>query len=104
MGIDSDKEEKYIRETTSELIDNYKDLIKKTFEVTDKDLLQEKIDSENSEESEEKYLNAIKKRRIALDEVDLMIEKIDKLKSKLNTNSDSVSEPTKVVKKYIRQD
>lgn len=72
-------EENYSKETTEELIGNYKDLIKKTFEVTDKDLLQEKIDSENSEESEEKYLNAIKKRRVALDEVDTMLEKIIKL-------------------------
>jgi len=83
-------EENYSKETTEELIDKYKDLIKKTFEVTDKDLLQEKIDAENSEESEEKYLNAIKKRRVALDEVDGMLEKIIKLEVRVNGPAESV--------------
>lgn len=80
----SEKNKLYVDDTTYELIENYKDLIKKTFEVTDKDLLQEKIDSESDEQSEEKYLTAIKKRRIALDEVDLMLDKIEKLQQRLD--------------------
>lgn len=88
---------KYVDDTTSELIDNYKDLIRKTFEVTDKDLLQEKIDNETSEESEEKYLNAIKKRRIALDEVDVMLDKVEKLQQRLSGISNTEDQkPAKV--------
>lgn len=95
------KEKTYSEETTETLIDNYKDLIKKTFEVTDKDLLQEKIDAESEEESEEKYLNAIKKRRIALDEVDIMLEKIDKLENKINNTDEE--KPKSTVKKHSKQ-
>jgi hypothetical protein len=82
--MDAGTQKTYSEETTATLIENYKDLIKKTFEVTDKDLLQEKIDAESDEETEDKYLNAIKKRRVALDEVDIMLEKIVKLESKVN--------------------
>lgn len=104
--MEAGKTKEYIDNTTSELINNYKDLIKKTFEVTDKDLLQEKIDSEDDGATEDKYLNAIKKRRVALDEVDLMLDKIDKLETRLikkdeSGNSESISSKTK---KYIREE
>jgi len=92
---------KYVTATSDELIDNYKDLIKKTFAVTDKDLLQDKIDSQD-EESEEKFLNAIKKRRVALDEVDLMLEKIDRLQKRLATEEDGGILPKNPVKKHSK--
>ncbi len=70
----------YRKKQSLDLIEKYKDLISKTFTVVDKDLLQGKIDSDVDEnESEQKYLDAIKKRRIALDEVDLILDKIEKL-------------------------
>ncbi len=84
----NEKIKAYRKETTEELIENYKDLIKKTFEVTDKDLLQEKIDGADEKETEQKYLDAIKKRRVALDEIDMMLDKIEKLE-KIFSDEDS---------------
>ena len=77
---DVDKIKSYRKEKTLQLIDKYKDLIDKTFSVADKDLLQDKIEQDGDDsQTEQKYLEAIKKRRIALDEVDLMLDKIEKL-------------------------
>lgn len=82
----------YRKEKTLELIEKYKDLIDKTFSVADKDLLQEKIEDDGDEsQTEQKFLDAIKKRRIALDEVDLMLDKIEKLENQYspeNQNED----------------
>jgi hypothetical protein len=79
--------------------------------VADKDLLQEKIEQDGDEsQTEQKFLDAIKKRRIALDEVDLMLEKIEKLENQYNPelkNNEFKSEerikqnPTK---KYAKKD
>lgn len=82
---DSNALKEYRKEQSLELINKYKDLIDKTFTVADKDLLQEKIDKEGDDnETEQKYLEAIKKRRVALDEVDLMLDKIEKLERHVN--------------------
>ena len=75
---------KYRKETTEYLIKSYRDLIKKTFEIIDKDLLQTKIDGEDEKDTEQRFLDAIKKRRLALDEVDLMLDKIEKLERTLD--------------------
>jgi|GEM_PF-1515167 len=91
---DGNEVKKYRKEKTLELVEKYKDLIDKTFEILDKDLLQNKIDSadsgnEGGKETEEKYLESIKKRRMSLDEVDVMLDKIEKLEGTLfNNNQD----------------
>lgn len=97
--MDKGETKKYSQTKTEELIENYKDLIDKTFEVTDKDLLQKRLDEESEEESEEKYLNAIKKRRVALDEVDLMLDKIEKLETRLYGDSIAEGNPAKDYRK-----
>jgi hypothetical protein len=82
---DIDQIKDYRKEKTLELIEKYKDLIDKTFSVADKDLLQDKIEDDGDEsQTEQKFLDAIKKRRIALDEVDLMLDKIEKLENQYN--------------------
>lgn len=86
--------QKYRKEKTLELVDKYKDLIEKTFEVLDKDLLQEKINHEDDKASEEKYLESIKKRRVSLDEVDLMLDKIEKLERALLDSDSAEINPT----------
>jgi predicted nucleic acid-binding Zn-ribbon protein len=60
-------------------------LIAKTFEVTDVDLLQEVIEDaeHNEKQKEEALLNAIKKRKTSLDEVDSLLDKIEKLEKNL---------------------
>lgn len=101
---DAEKTKEYREKTSLELIENYKDLIKKTFEVTDKDLLQEKIDSEDNKETEQKYLDAIKKRRIALDEVDIMLEKIEKIEIAIFGKSENQeTEQGNTVKKFSKK-
>lgn len=87
---------KYRQDKTVELIESYKDLIKKTFEVVDKDLLQEKIDDKvDAKQSEQNFLDAIKKRRSSLDEVDLMLDKIEKLEKVLTDEDDNGEAPSK---------
>lgn len=109
---DAEKTKEYRKKTTLKLIENYKDLITKTFEVTDVDLLQEKIDEaeENEKSKEDVLLNAIKKRKTALDEVDNLLDKIEKLekniiemdKSEDESNNESIdANPNK---KHIRED
>lgn len=81
--------EDYRKNKTIELIEKYKDLILKTFIVADKDLLQGKIEEDaNETQTEQAYLDAIKKRRVALDEVDLMLDKIEKLEQQINPKSE----------------
>lgn len=108
MGkTDAEKTKEYRKKTSLELIDNYKDLIKKTFKVTDKDLLDEKLNSESDKETEQKFLDGIKRRRVALDEIDLMLEKIEKLEVSINAIDDKVDEDNtetkSVTKKYSKQ-
>ena len=74
---------KYLEDTTYELIQKYKNVIEKTFEITDKDLLQDEIDNEDENQKETRLLDALKKRRVSLDEVDIILEKIDKLEKRL---------------------
>lgn len=94
----------YKQKKTEDLIGHYQDLIDKTLEVADRDLLQEKIDEANEKDGEEKLLNAIKRRRIALDEVGVMLEKVDELDKKLNpTNNEEPEVPGVGIKKFTRQ-
>lgn len=82
---DSNALKEYRKVNSLKLINEYRDLIEKTFTVVDKDLLQDKIDKKGDDnETEQKYLEAIKKRRVALDEVDLMLDKIEKLERHVN--------------------
>lgn len=82
---DSQATRDYRKTITIKLIDKYKDLIAKTFEVTDVDLLQEVIEDaeHNEKQKEEALLNAIKKRKTSLDEVDSLLDKIEKLEKNL---------------------
>lgn len=82
---DSTATRDYRKKITIKLIDKYKDLIAKTFEVTDVDLLQEVIEDaeHNEKQKEEALLNAIKKRKTSLDEVDSLLDKIEKLEKNL---------------------
>lgn len=112
---DSEKTRDYRKSITVKLIDKYKDLISKTFEVTDVDLLQEVIeDAEYNEKQKEEFLlNAIKKRKNSLDEVDNLLDKIEKLEKNLidiekgneedKTKSDE-SSTDDLKKKHIRQE
>lgn len=108
MGkTDAEKTKEYRKKTSLELIDNYKDLIEKTFTVTDKDLLQDKLNSESDKETEQKFLDAIKRRRVALDEIDLMLEKIEKLEISINAIDGKVDEEnseTNPNNKHIRKE
>ena len=108
MGkTDAEKTKEYRKQTSLELIDNYKDLIEKTFTVTDKDLLQDKLNSESDKETEQKFLDAIKRRRVALDEIDLMLEKIEKLEISINAIDGKVDEEnseTNPNNKHIRKE
>ena len=108
MGkTDVEKTKEYRKKTSLELIDNYKDLIEKTFTVTDKDLLQLKIDSESDKETEQKFLDAIKRRRVALDEINLMLENIEKLEVSINAIDGKVEDEnteTNPNNKHIRKE
>jgi hypothetical protein len=77
----------YLEDTSVKLIDKYRDVIEKTFEICDKDLLQDEIDGEDENQKESRLLDALKKRRLSLDEVDIMLEKIDKIEQRINPNS-----------------
>lgn len=106
MGkTEAEKTKEYRKETSVELIENYKNLIEKTFKVTDKDLLEDKLNSESDKETEQKFLDAIKRRRVALDEIDVMLEKIEKLEISINTidGKEAPSETTNPVKKFTKQ-
>ena len=107
MGkTDTEKTKDYRKKTSLELIDKYKDLIQKTFEVADKDLLQEEIDNENENQKEQRLLEALKKRRVALDEVDIMLEKIEKLENSItgiDGKGEEDLENKNVVKKFTKQ-
>lgn len=107
MGkTDTEKTKEYRKKTSLELIDKYKDLIQKTFEVANKDLLQGEIDNEDENQKEQRLLEALKKRRVAFDEVDIMLEKIEKLETSI-TNIDGKEvedlETKNVVKKFTKQ-
>lgn len=107
MGkTETEKTKEYRKKTSLELIEKYKDLIQKTFEVADKDLLQEQIDNEDENQKEQRLLEALKKRRVAFDEVDIMLEKIEKLETSI-TNIDGKEgedlETKNVVKKFTKQ-
>lgn len=87
--IDNTEVKEYRKEKSMKLFSAYKDLIEKTFEVIDKDLLQEKIDDDEDEkQSEQRFLDAIQKRRKALDEVDVMLDKVEKLERGLKSDDD----------------
>lgn len=82
---DSNQElREYVEKTTLELIEKYKNVIEKTFAIADKDLLGEVIDGEDEKDTERRMLEDLKKRRVSLDEVDLILEKIAKLEIRLN--------------------
>lgn len=102
----TEKTKEYRKKTSLELIDKYKDLIQKTFEVANKDLLQGEIENEDENQKEQRLLEALKKRRIAFDEVDIMLEKIEKLETSI-TNIDGKEgedlETKNVVKKFTKQ-
>ncbi len=73
----------YLEETSVKLIDKYRDVIEKTFEICDKDLLKDEISGEDENQKESRLLDALKKRRLSLDEVDIMLEKIDKIEQRI---------------------
>ena len=107
MGkTDTEKTKEYRKKTSLELIDKYKDLIQKTFEVANKDLLQGEINNEDENQKEQRLLEALKKRRVAFDEVDIMLEKIEKLETSIGNIDGKEGEDLEtknVVKKFTKQ-
>lgn len=97
-----DEKIKYIEDTKRELIEKYKNVIEKTFDITDKDLLQTDIDNEDEKQKEQRLLDALKKRRTALDEVDIILEKIEKLESSLDGFKE-VEEVTTTKKSWVKK-
>ena len=69
-------------------------------------MLQGEIENEDENQKEQRLLEALKKRRIAFDEVDIMLEKIEKLETSI-TNIDGKEgedlETKNVVKKFTKQ-
>lgn len=99
METKKDSSIEYIEETSLKLIDKYKDVIEKTFEISDKDLLQEEIDDEDEKQKEGRLLDALKKRRLALDEVDIILEKIEKIEKRLNLTEETPNQEQTVSKR-----
>lgn len=94
MEDNTDEIKKYRKDKSLKLIDKYKDLIYKTFAVADKDLLQGQIDDDEDEtQKEAKLLEALKKRRIALDEVNIMLDKIESLERHIKSEDGEALEP-----------
>jgi len=93
----------YLETTTLELIEKYKNVIEKTFEITDKDLLQDEIDNEDKEQKEARLLDALKKRRISLDEVDIILDKIDKLEKRLAPENEDESQSSAPAKNWTKK-
>lgn len=104
MGKEYEETKKFRTDNTVKLIEKYKDLVNKTFEVIDKDKLQEKIDADDSD-SEQKFLDAVKKRRVALDEVGVILEKVEKLEMSIREEKKeniTTTKPISFAKKHAR--
>lgn len=66
---------------TLELIDKYKTLIDKIFDTIDMDLLGGEIDKVKDSDSEKKILDKCRARRQALEEVEVLLGKIENLEA-----------------------
>jgi PP-loop superfamily ATP-utilizing enzyme len=89
----------YRKEKSLELIEKYKDLISKTFTVINRDILENEIkkaDEGNENENEQKYLKKIKSRKQSLDEVVLMVDKIEELERHTKEEDDIGANETTV--------
>jgi hypothetical protein len=91
--------EDYRKEKSEQLIEKYKDLIDKTFEVVDQDKLKYEIEKSDSE-SEKKYLDKIKARRQALDEITVILDKIELLEKHSGEDTGEGEETTVTIKKH----
>lgn len=99
--MEADKEQElndYILQTSNRLVSDYKEIISKTFKIIDQDLLEEQIDNEEEKNTtEQKLLEALRKRTVALDAVDSVLIKIESIEKRImlraNPNPDN-SEPT----------
>lgn len=70
---------KYRIETTTKLVDKYRDLIDKIFTIAEKDLLDSEIKNAKDKDSEKKYLDKIKHREQALDQIQGILQKVETL-------------------------
>lgn len=81
-------EANYRKEKTDEVVEKYQDLIDKVFEVTDKDLLDAEIKKATNEESEKKLLDKISHRKKALEIVEDLLDRIERLENKFSDTGD----------------
>jgi hypothetical protein len=80
------EEKSYYKENLTLLIDKLKSAVTKTLEVVDKDI--------DDELSDDKYLNVLKARRQASEDVIWYLKRIDELENELNGVEESTPENT----------
>jgi hypothetical protein len=101
MKNDADVKE-YRKEKTLNLIEKYKSLIDDVFKIFDENK-QEYISEDDKEETEQKKLEKIKKRSVALDQVDLFLTKIESLEHHVKESQESQKDNTTEEKKEEKE-
>ena len=101
MKNDVDVKE-YRKEKTLNLIKKYKSLIDDVFKIFDENK-QEDSGEDDKEETEQKKLEKIKKRSIALDQVDLFLTKIESLEHHVKESKESDKDSSTEVKKEEKE-
>lgn len=88
---------KYQDEQILKLIAAHEDIIAKTWEVLDKDVLGEEIEKagERKNATEDLFWNKLAKRRKGLDEVERSLEIINKLRQRLSDYKQPTAAPAK---------
>lgn len=94
--------QKYRDAQTLKIIEGHKEIIEKTWEVLGKDVLGKEIEKagDKENETESKFLDKLNKRRKCLSEVEVSLEKIEKLERNLSdykapaTNATTTQEKT----------
>lgn len=97
MKEDAEEIKKYRQEVAVKIIKEYQNLIDKVFEITQKDLLDSEIKKAKDEESEKKYLDKIAHREKALDQIPVILDKIENIESKhlRETENETSADSTK---------
>lgn len=93
----------YRKEKTEKVLDKYRDLVDKIFVVVDMDKLEAEIkNAEDDEEGEARLLTKITNRKKALEHIEDLVERIERLENKLypseegnQNNSTESLHPTK---------
>lgn len=74
----------YRKEKTEKVLDKYRDLVEKIFVVVDMDKLEAEIkNAEDDEEGEARLLTKITNRKKALEHIEDLVERIERLEDKL---------------------